>query len=141
MDPALIWILVGLLLLGADTILPGVFLLWVGLAAVGTGLMLMFAAPPFWLTVSVFILLLGAGIAVALRLRRSEHPRPRVNTPDAGLVGRFGILTEPGAAGPRVKVGDSDWAARLPRDVADSPAGTRVRVEGVDGTTLVVRPE
>ncbi|CAH0208263.1 NfeD family protein [Roseomonas sp. CECT 9278] len=141
MDPALIWILAGLVLLGAETILPGVFLLWVGIAALGTGLLLFAVAPPFWVTTACFVILLAAGIAVALRLRRSQHPRPRVNTPDAGLIGRFGVLTDPGAAGPRVRVGDSDWAARLPRDVAESPAGTRVRVEGVDGTTLVVRPE
>jgi membrane protein implicated in regulation of membrane protease activity len=141
MDPALIWILVGLLLLGAETLVPGVFLLWIGVAAVGTGLMLLLVTPPFWLTVTVFIVLLAAGIAVALRLRRSDHPRPRVNTPDSGLVGRFGVLVEPGLSGPRVRVGDSDWAARLPRDVPDSPAGTRVRVEGVDGTTLIVRPD
>lgn len=141
MDPALIWILVGLLLLGAETLLPGVFLLWVGLAAIGTGIMLLLVTPPFWVTVTVFIVLLAGGIGVALRLRRSDHPRPRVNTPDAGLVGRAGVLVEPGATGPRVRVGDSDWAARLPRDVAASPAGTRVRVEGVDGTTLVVRPD
>ncbi|MBR0660720.1 NfeD family protein [Neoroseomonas oryzicola] len=141
MDPALIWILVGLVLLGAETLLPGVFLLWIGLASVGTGIMLLLVTPPFWVTVTVFIVLLAAGIAVALRLRRSDHPRPRVNTPDAGLVGRFGVLVEPGMSGPRVRVGDSDWAARLPRDVSDSPAGTRVRVEGVDGTTLIVRPD
>lgn len=141
MDPALIWILVGLLLLGAEILLPGVFLLWVGIAAIGTGAVLFFAAPPFWATVTLFIVLLAAGIAIALRLRKAEHPRPRVNTPDAGLVGRSGVLVEPGLAGPRVRIGDSDWAARLPRDVADSPAGTRVRVEGVDGTTLVVRPD
>jgi membrane protein implicated in regulation of membrane protease activity len=140
-DPALIWILAGLLLLGAEMFLPGVFLLWVGLAAIGTGVMRFFVDPPFWMTVTVFILLLGAGIAAALRLRRSEHPRPRVNTPDAGLVGRFGVLIEPGSTGPRVRIGDSDWAARLPRDVAETPAGIRVRVEGVDGTTLIVRPE
>lgn len=141
MDPALIWILVGLLLLGAEILLPGVFLLWIGVAAIGTGVMLFFAAPPFWVTVTVFIVTLAAGIAVALQLRRGERPRPRVNTPDAGLVGRSGVLIEPGLTGPRVRVGDSDWAARLPRDVADSPAGTHVRVEGVDGTTLVVRPD
>lgn len=141
MDPALIWILVGLVLLGAETLLPGVFLLWIGLASVGTGIMLLLVTPPFWVTVTVFIVLLAGGIAVALRLRRSDHPRPRVNTPDAGLVGRFGVLVEPGLSGPRVRVGDSDWAARLPRDVSDSPAGTRVRVEGVDGTTLIVRPD
>ncbi len=141
LSPALLWVLVGLLLLGAELFLPGVFLLWIGLAAIGTGALLFFAAPPFWVTSVVFVVLLAGGIAVALRLRRGQHTRPRVNTPDAGLIGRHGVLTEPGSAGPRVRVGDSDWSARLPRDVADSPAGTRVRVEGVDGTTLVVRPE
>jgi membrane protein implicated in regulation of membrane protease activity len=141
MDPALIWILVGLVLLGAEVLLPGVFLLWVGLASIGTGLVLLAGDPPFWVAVTVFIVLLAAGIALALRLRRSEHPRPRVNMPDSGLVGRHGVLLEPGSSGARVRVGDSDWAARLPRDVTDSPAGTRVRVEGVDGTTLVVRPD
>lgn len=141
MDPALIWILVGLVLLGAETILPGVFLLWVGVASIGTGLLLLAGDPPFWVSVTVFILLLAGGIALALRLRRAEHPRPRVNTPDAGLVGRHGVLLEADGSGARVRLGDSDWAARLPRDVADSPAGTRVRVEGVDGTTLVVRPD
>lgn len=141
MDPALIWILAGLLLLGAEILVPGVFLLWIGIAAVGTGLLRLFVDPPFWVSVVVFIGLLGAGIAVALRLRRAGQPRPRVNTPDSGLVGRIGVLIEPEAAGPRVRLGDSDWAARLPRDAAGAPPGTRVRVEGVDGTTLVVRPE
>lgn len=141
MDPALTWILVGLLLLGAEILVSGFFLLWIGIAAIGTGAVLFFAEPPFWATVTLFIGLLAAGIAIALRLRRANHPRPRVNTPDAGLVGRAGVLVEAGQAGPRVRVGDSDWAARLPRDVADSPVGTHVRVEGVDGTTLVVRPD
>lgn len=138
MDPALIWILVGLLLLGAETVLSGVFLLWIGLAAIGTGLLLLAATPPFWVVVAVFITLLAAGIAVALRLRRSGPVRPQVNTPGSGLVGRAGVILEPTATGPRVRVGDSDWAAR---DASASPVGTRVRVEGVDGTTLVVRPE
>lgn len=141
MDPALIWILAGLLLLGAELALPGVFLLWVGLAAIGTGLVLLVVAPPFAVVVVVFIALLAAGIAVALRLRRDNPARPQVNTPTSGLVGRPGVLVEPGATGPRVRIGDSDWAARLPRDIPPSPAGTRVRVEGVDGTILVVRPE
>ncbi|MBR0653148.1 NfeD family protein [Roseomonas terrae] len=141
MDPALIWILAGLVLLGAETILPGVYLLWVGLAALGTGLMLLVAAPPFAVTVTVFIILLAAGIAVALRLRRAAPARPQVNTPASGLVGRPGVMMDPGPTGLRVRIGDSDWAARLPREVEPVPVGTRVRVEGVDGTTLVVRPE
>lgn len=141
MDAALIWLLAGLLLLGAEILIPGVFLLWIGLAAIGTGLMLLVVAPPLWVVVTVFVALLAAGIALALRLRRSGQTRPQVNTPSSGLVGRIGVLAEPNATGPRVRIGDSDWAARLPRDLAGIPAGTRVRVEGVDGTTLVVRPE
>ncbi|GGJ00231.1 NfeD family protein [Neoroseomonas lacus] len=141
MDPALIWILAGLVLLGAETLIPGVFLLWVGLAAIGTGLMLLLITPPFWVVVTVFIVLLAAGIGLALRLRRTSPTRPQVNTPSSGLVGRIGVLAEPNSTGPRVRVGDSDWAARLAGDLAGVPAGTRVRVEGVDGTTLVVRPE
>lgn len=141
MDASLIWVLAGLLLLGAEILLPGVFLLWVGLAAIGTGLVLMLVAPPFIVVAAVFIVLLAAGIAVALRLRRENPTRPQVNTPTSGLVGRAGVLIEPGSTGPRVRVGDSDWAARMPQGAGESPAGTRVRVEGVDGTTLVVRPE
>lgn len=139
--PAFIWIVIGLVLLGAETLLPGAFLLWVGLASIGTGIMLLLATPPFWLTVTVFIALLAAGIGAALRLRRLSPTRPQVNTPASGLVGRPGVMMDSNTTGPRVRVGDSDWAARLPRDVSSAPAGTRVRVDGVDGTTLIVRPE
>jgi membrane protein implicated in regulation of membrane protease activity len=139
--PAYGWILAGLVLLGAETVLPGVFLLWIGLAALGTGLLLLLVSPPLWVTVAVFVVLLAGGIMAALRLRRTDRPRPQVNTPTSGLVGRAGVLVEPNSTGPRVRIGDSDWSARLPRDAGPMPAGTPVRVEGVDGTTLVVRPE
>jgi len=138
MDPGLIWILGGLLLLAAELALPGIYLLWVGLAAVGTGIVLLVALPPFGLTVAVFIGLLGAGIGTALRLR--QRPASRPNTAESGLVGRHGMLLPMDGPGLRVRIGDSDWPARLPRDVRVPEAPLRVRVEGVDGTTLVVRP-
>ena len=46
-EPGLIWILGGLLLLIAELGLPGIFLLWVGLAAIGTGIVVLIALPPF----------------------------------------------------------------------------------------------
>jgi membrane protein implicated in regulation of membrane protease activity len=139
MDPGLIWILVGLVLLAADLVLPGVFLLWVGLAAIGTGLVVLLMAPLFWQVVVVFLLLLAAGIATALRLTRDRRAGPVLNTPDAGLVGRHGVLLPPEGPQQRVRIGDSDWPARLVRHAEASP-GAAVRVEAVDGTTLVVRP-
>jgi membrane protein implicated in regulation of membrane protease activity len=49
------------------------------------------------------------------------------------------IAAEGGAL--RVRLGDSDWAARLPRGVAMPEPGSPVRVEAVDGTVLIVRPD
>ncbi len=139
MDPGLIWVLAGLLLLGAELALPGIFLLWVGLAAIGTGLVVLLAAPPFWQVALAFLGFLAAGIAVAVRLKRAPHASPSLNTPDAGLVGRHGVLVAAEGPQPRVRIGDSDWPARLTRHAAATP-GEEVRVEAVDGTTLVVRP-
>ncbi len=139
MDAGLIWVLAGLLLLGAELALPGIFLLWVGLAAIATGVLVLLAAPPFWLVAVAFVAFLSAGIAVAMRLKRQTNAHPTLNTPDAGLVGRQGVLLPPEGPQQRVRLGDSDWPARLTRHAHARP-GETVRVEAVDGTTLVVRP-
>ncbi|MBL6453960.1 NfeD family protein [Belnapia sp. T6] len=143
MEPGLIWVLAGLLLLLAELALPGIFLLWIGIAAIGTGLLLLLSTPSFEMASMVFLALLGGGIWLALRLRRPA-PASRLNTPGSGLVGRSGLLLPLGeAAGPglRVRIGDSEWQARLPRDIKVPDVALKVRVEGVDGTTLIVRPE
>jgi membrane protein implicated in regulation of membrane protease activity len=140
-EPGLIWILAGLALLGAEMALPGVFLLWVGLAAVGTGLLLLVAAPGFGLTVLAFLWLLALGIFASLHLKRRGGPAHRVNAPEAGLAGRQAVVLAADGPGLRVRLGDSEWQARLPRGVETPGAGTLVRVEGVDGTVLVVRPD
>lgn len=136
MDEPLIWILIGLGLLIAEVFVPGVFLLWIGLAVLGAGLYALAFSASFAGKVVVFLVLLAAGIAAALSLRRRQRPEARVNTPDAGLVGRIGTLTEHASSGARVRLGDSDWSARV---CGEAAVGDAVRVEGVDGTTLVVR--
>lgn len=139
MEPGLIWILGGLLLLIAELGLPGIFLLWIGLAAIGTGLVVLIALPPFPAVVAIFLVLLAAGIVLALRLK-ARPPGPAVNAPGAGLVGRHGMLLPMEGPELRVRIGDSDWPARLPADAKVPEAPQRVRVEGVSGTVLVVRP-
>ncbi|PZW39862.1 hypothetical protein C8P66_12765 [Humitalea rosea] len=136
----LIWVLAGIGFLAGELALPGVFLLWIGIAAIGAGLAIAALDPPFWGVSLVFLALLAAGIAAALRLRRTLGAA-RVNTAGSGLTGRFGTVIGPDPGGLRVRLGDSDWAARLPGDVRAMPeAGHRVRVEAVDGTVLIVRP-
>jgi hypothetical protein len=142
MEPGLIWILAGLVLLLAELVLPGVFLLWVGLAAIGTGALLLAATPGFGAAVLFFLLLLAGGIWLGLRLRSRQPPRPETpNAPGSGLIGRTGTLLSAGGPGLRVRLGDFEWPARLPRDQRVPEGPTPVRVEGVDGTTLLVRLE
>ena len=140
MEPGLVWILAGLLLLVAELVLPGVFLLWIGLAAIGTGVLLLVATPGFGAAVLVFLALLAGGVWLGLR-RRPRAPQAELNTPGSGLIGRTATLLPSEGPGLRVRIGDSEWPARLPRDQRVPEGPVPVRVEGVDGTTLLVRPE
>ncbi len=138
MSDWIIWLVAGLVLLMLEMLAPGVFMMWLGLAALGTGLTTLSAGIGFELQVVTFGVLAAISLAVGLRLRR--HPT-RLNTQQAGLAGRAATaLTFRGREG-RVRVGDSDWAARVPTDVKQPEPGARLRVAGVDGTVLIVRPE
>ncbi|WP_424136668.1 NfeD family protein [Roseomonas chloroacetimidivorans] len=137
MESWLIWVLAGLVLLGAELLLPGAFLLWAGIAALGTGLVLLAAGISFAWQVVVFVILLAAGVALALRHRRAAGPAT-LNTPEAGLVGREGVVLSSAGPGLRVRLGDSDWPARGVVGAVYAP-GETVRVEGVEGNVLRVR--
>lgn len=139
MSPWIIWMLAGLGLLIAEMLLPGAFLMWIGLAACGAGLLTLAGALRFEFQVIIFAVLAVVSLSVGLRLRLRQK-RADVNTQQAGLTGRSATaLGFQGREG-RVRVGDSDWSARLPPDVAEPPPGTRLRVVDVDGTVLIVRP-
>ena len=91
----------------------------------------------------------------ARAVEANETPATSHRQPAAAMDLRMGKLTVPGSAiidriaacgvnlgeMGRVRVGDSDWAARVPTDVPVPQAGARLRIEGVDGTVLTVRPE
>lgn len=141
MDAGLIWLLAGLALLGAELALPGVYLIWIGLAAIGTGVLLLGADPGFGGAVLTFLVLLAAGLFASFQLKRRGGPAHRVNAPEAGLTGRQAVVVATDGPRLRVRLGDSDWSARLPRGVAAPAPGATVRVEAVDGTVLVVRPD
>ncbi len=138
MSDWIVWMVAGLVLLGIEIVAPGAFMMWLGLAACGTGLIVLATEIGFELQVVTCGVLAAISLAVGLRYR---HRTARLNTQQAGLAGRSATaLTFHGREG-RVRVGDSDWAARVPPDVAEPAAGARLRVEGVDGTVLIVRPE
>ena len=138
MTDGLLWLLAGLVLLIAEMLAPGVFLMWIGLAGIGTGLLDLAFGLGFAIQVVVFAVLAAISLTIGLRFRR---PATRVNTQTAGLEGRTAVALRFTGREGRVRVGDSDWAARIPAGVPEPDAGTRLRVVGVDGTVLIVRPD
>jgi len=135
----ILWVAGGLVLVGVEMFAPGAFMMWVGFGAIATGLVTLATGLGFGPQVALFALFSAVAIIVGLKLRRK--PVRQLNTRTAGLVGRPATaLAFDGRTG-RVRLGDSDWSARVPHDVEPPEPGAHLRVTDVDGTTLIVRPE
>jgi membrane protein implicated in regulation of membrane protease activity len=135
------WWLVALVLIGAEMILPGYFLLWIGIAAAAMGIIVL--AAPNLAPIAQAVLFALLSIAACLAYWRFVRPlaeqrndQPLLNRRGKKLVGERFVLIEPIVNGRgKVKVGDGQWLAEGP----DLPAGSEVEVIAVDGTTLRVR--
>jgi membrane protein implicated in regulation of membrane protease activity len=138
MEAWVIWVGLGLLAMAGELLVPGAFLIWVGAAAVATGLVLLVCAPGYVVTALVFIILLGLGIGLSLRVFRTKTRSGALNTPASGLVGRSGVLLVAEGNTGRARIGDSDWPVRMTHGAI---VGDRVVVVAVEGTTLVVEAE
>lgn len=138
----LLWGALGALLIAAELVLPGIFLIWFGGAALLTGLVT--ALWQDWGLINeagFFTIAAGAavGIAIAHARRRNasaEGDASRINDRAGQLVGRAVTLTEPIANGHgRVFVGDTLWAVEGP----DRPAGASMVIAGHRGMILLLQ--
>lgn len=134
------WWAVALLLLAAEALVPGVFLLWLGLAAGGTAalkLLMPGMAPVMQWLVFSFLSLVSVGVAWQIRRRSSVKAtdQPLLNQRSAQLVGRVYPLDTAIVNGRgRLKIGDAFWHVEGP----DSEVGSRVRIVGVHDMVLRV---
>ena len=132
------WLIVGLALMGLELLAPGVFLLWLGLAALAVGL-LSFLIDWTWQTqIIVFALLSIAAVPLWRSLARrssSVTDQPHLNRRSDALVGRIFTLDKPIVDGAgTVRIDDTVWRVSGP----DTPAGSRVQIVKSDGASLVV---
>ncbi len=141
MRPELIvWGGLALLLIAAETLAPGVFMLWLGLAAavVFTLLLVVPGIPPIWQAVA-FVLLAFVSIMVYVKFfRDKERPsdQPLLNRRGEQLVGQVFTLDQAIVDGRgRMKIGDAFWTA----EGEDLPQGARVRVVSANNMSLQVR--
>lgn len=131
--PVWAWILLGLVLMGAELVLSGVFLVWLGTAAMVTGVEVAVVPMP-WQAQLVLFAVLAVAFVVMAQKRMTGRPNA-LNRGARDLIGREFRLDAAIAGGVgRVRINDTLWRVAGP----DAPAGTRVRVTGIDGTVLTV---
>ena len=135
-----IWLVIGLALALLEMLVPGVYLIWLAMAALAIAVLAFVSAPPLALQVIAWVSL---SLIFAFSARRWLRDRPIVssdpllNNRAGRLVGEAALVTQAIDSGTgRVKVGDSEWTARG----EDAEAGARVRIVGARGTELLVEP-
>ena len=143
LDAQWLWLIGGVLLLIAELIAPGFFLLFIGAAALATGLFTLLFDLGTISQLALFALYALLAVMAGRRFyanRTSDSADPLLNDRGRRLVGKVvTVIVEVDEHNGRVRVGDSDWSARG----GPAAVGDRVRITGVDGNCLnveVVRP-
>ncbi|GAA4045329.1 NfeD family protein [Parerythrobacter jejuensis] len=139
-EPHWIWVIIGLVLAALEIVVPGVYLIWLAVAALLTGVLTFVLDPglPLQIVNFVFISLIAAFSAKRiLRDRPILSSDPLMNKRGGRLVGESAVVVQPFEGGTgRVHLGDTDWLAKG----VDMAIGERVRVTGSEGAILLVEP-
>ena len=133
-----VWLVGGLALCAAETLAPGAFLIWIGVAAVAVGVVQFFLPLDFTPTLLLFAALVIAFVFIGRRVYGSlDAGAPQLPLSRAhALIGKEFYLEEAIERGfGRIRVGDSLWRVAGP----ELPKGAKVRVAAVeDGATVRV---
>lgn len=136
-----LWWIVALVLIGGEVVLPGYFMLWIGIAAAAMGIVAL--AVPDMSPLAQAVVFAAFAFAscfaywkfVRPRIERTPPGHANLNRRGEQLIGRRYVLCEAIVQGRgKARVGDGMWLVSGP----DLPLGATVRVIGIDGTTLRV---
>jgi inner membrane protein len=140
-DPHWWWWGLTILFLVIEAFMPGVFFLWLGIAAGVLGGVVLFFPDLRWeYQVILFASIAISSLLVWLRYGRRHPPasdQPLLNQRGQQYIGRIATLEEGmiNRQG-KLRLGDSVWKAE---GDGDYPAGSRVEVVAVDGVIMRVR--
>ena len=136
------WAAFALVLIAAEALAPGAFMLWLGFAAAAVFLIVLLSPLeiPLLVQVGAFVVLSFLSIQVYrkwFRSRERQSDQPALNRRTAALVGRVVTLERAIVDGRgRVQIADAYWDVSGP----ELPAGSQVRITGGDAMTLQVEP-
>jgi membrane protein implicated in regulation of membrane protease activity len=132
------WWVFGLGMLILEAFMPGAIFLWMGISAGVVGLLVLIIPALGWEWQFVIFAALSVSTVVGWKKYRphaAATDRPALNRRGEQYVGRSFTLAEPIVNGVgKLYVDDTTWKI----SGADLPAGRKVQVTGVDGTTLRV---
>jgi len=137
-DPGWLWLIGGVLLLILEVIAPGFFLVFLGAAAIATGLFTVLFNLGAAAELALFALYAVIAVLVGRRFyanRTADSTDPLLNDRAGRLVGKVvTVVATVDDQNGRVRVGDSEWSARG----GPAAVGERVRITGVEGNCLTV---
>jgi membrane protein implicated in regulation of membrane protease activity len=136
-----IWLIAAGVLLILELMAPGIFLIWLGIAAAVTGVVVMFFDIGWQAEFLLFAALAVVSVLVGRRVYdgRTTQPEdnPHLNRRQLSYVGRSFTLKQPLVNGRgKLSIDDTVWEIEGP----DMAPGTRVTVTAVNDMVLVVSP-
>ncbi|MCA1652792.1 MAG: NfeD family protein [Sphingomicrobium sp.] len=138
-EPGWWWAIGGVALLIAEVIAPGFFLIFIGAAALATGLFTLLFGLGTELQLVLFVIYAALAVLAGKRFYARPHRTSahKLNDRAAQLVGRQVTVTEPiDADSGRVRLGDGEWSARG----GPAAVGADVIIRRVEGNCLIVDP-
>lgn len=134
------WLALAAMLVAFEITAPGYVFLWVAIAAAITGVVKLFIPVGWEWQLLIFGVLSVGTVLLARRFIKKysvETDQPSLNRREEQYIGQVYTLEsaiENGAG--RVKVADSVWRV----EGGDLPAGSKVKVVSVNGSSFVVEP-
>ncbi len=131
------WVIVGLLLL-VELILPGIFFMWLALAAAVIGIVDIFVDLSWQIEIAAFaVLSILFVLFVRPRLQLQRGDTSNLNQRMYDYVGRAYVLEDAIVNGRgKVRIDDTLWVVTG----SDRGKGEWVKIKAVDGVKLVVEP-
>lgn len=141
LEPGWLWMIGGVLMLIAEIIAPGFFLLFIGSAAIATGAFALLFGLGLPAQLTLFTLYSLLAVMVGRRVYSNQPTTstdPNLNDRAAQMIGkRVTAISAIDEHSGRVQVGDGQWSARG----GPVEAGERVRITRVDGNCLIVEAD
>lgn len=134
------WLVFGIALLAVEALVFGAIFLWFGIAALFVGLLVLLVPSLLWMPQILIWSILAVAGALGWQAYRKKHPvkepRKGMNRRGEQYVGRHFTLTKDIVNGSgELHVDDTRWKIMSHHDL---PAGSKVKVTSVEGTSLRV---